>query len=959
MYPPVTSAALFRRLETLGRGDLLAKVLGLRGRVETYLQGIGATFAHFTSHAIDHSDQIVRELSSLLYEDAKDEESICVDLGAIEVYLLLLAAYLHDAGMVVTDEEKYAVLASPSWEEFATTHQGIADDVAHLQQELDAAPETATEPQLLFVRSLEQRLLLAEFFRAHHAERMRGVFSSALRVGDDYLEGDPSAIATLAAVCIGHGLNRAELGSEPTYPTRRDIFGEPVNVRFLAILLRLGDLLDMRYDRACPILQSIASPLPRSSGVHWSQYRRITNRVTSPSRIEIRAECQAAEEHRLLLDWCNWIVEEVREAPRLLASSALHARWQAPLATIGTGHETIQIVRAEGARYRAEDWRFTFDENEIVIRLVRDVHRHQFGFLQELLQNALDATRARAYSISKAEVPYPNLLDEETRSGLPLTVRLTVDGETVEAIEVADLGIGMTSDMVRNYFLQVGRSWYRSPDFDQKFNFWPTSRFGVGFLSVFAVSQDVEVTTRWHGDGPDQALWMRLPGPRNYLLFEDAHADAPGTSVVVHLNAPVGLVAVLRYLRATCVSNEFPIHIIALEDGKEVDLESLPLPDSDSEEEILLAEGLSYSVRRVPSTKPGVFGYLEFATVQQDGEAEDWSLGEAGMSALLATINPIAELPGFPRGWSATNGMSVAQFEPTFPDDGNRVRWKVDVRLPQEAQALGLDRREFGRQIFPTEDVESALMHHLEARETDSAYRARLMRRFADHAPSWAANVRCLPRFGGGNLTPNELFAAASFFVAFRATPYTRQVLTESDSAHVVAFVDDNALGSLVFPPAAVTRLTYGALQALKDGLRVGRVYEVSDDLFLVEFLKERDRSRRTVEFGVFPPGSTLIVLLELPTGHRVLNGSHPFIQAVQGIPDDYGAARQRILDQVTHPFSREDNLAATVFAVGQALGSSSLIEYAEILARPGGRRLYAQDLRRLPRHDVPPASAS
>ena len=154
MYPPVSAAALYGRLAVLDRPDLLAKVGELRERVASYLRGVSNTFGHCTSHAVDHSDQIVRELSNMLYTDPDDEASITVKLNATETYMLLLAAYLHDVGMVVTDAEKFRVLDSAAWTTFTSTNSEIASDVQRLQNALSAGATELTGPQELFVAAL-------------------------------------------------------------------------------------------------------------------------------------------------------------------------------------------------------------------------------------------------------------------------------------------------------------------------------------------------------------------------------------------------------------------------------------------------------------------------------------------------------------------------------------------------------------------------------------------------------------------------------------------------------------------------------------------------------------------------------------------------------------------------------------------------------------------------------------
>jgi len=38
-----------------------------------------------------------------------------VQLSAIEAYIIVAAAYLHDAGMVISDKEKIEIIQSPEW----------------------------------------------------------------------------------------------------------------------------------------------------------------------------------------------------------------------------------------------------------------------------------------------------------------------------------------------------------------------------------------------------------------------------------------------------------------------------------------------------------------------------------------------------------------------------------------------------------------------------------------------------------------------------------------------------------------------------------------------------------------------------------------------------------------------------------------------------------------------------
>src|SRR5688500_4881975 len=116
MQPSVEQTWLFRRLHEAGRKDLAASALRLRERVDTFLRGVHTTFPHYTSHAVDHYDEIVHQLSMLLEGGPASRA-----MTDIECYLLVCAAYLHDAGMVVTEEEKFKVLGSDDWSRFCAS----------------------------------------------------------------------------------------------------------------------------------------------------------------------------------------------------------------------------------------------------------------------------------------------------------------------------------------------------------------------------------------------------------------------------------------------------------------------------------------------------------------------------------------------------------------------------------------------------------------------------------------------------------------------------------------------------------------------------------------------------------------------------------------------------------------------------------------------------------------------
>ncbi|MDQ3818641.1 MAG: hypothetical protein M3362_13320, partial [Acidobacteriota bacterium] len=277
------------------------KALELRDAVQGWLNYIPETFPHYTRHTIQHSDEIILQVSKLLFKQDDPNQPV-IRLSAAEAYILMAAAYLHDAGMVSSDKDKLEIITSNNeWRNWVTGDGGGAKrwrEIENLRQE-----GNGDEPTRHFIADLQTRFLIAEFIRRSHHLRAADVIRQHQGHLGRFAFDDQMMQRTISDICVAHGLRTYELEDRERYPDRRDIQGYAVNVRLIAILLRLGDLLDMSYDRACPLLLNAANPLPADSYAHWTQYQRIVHRLTSPDKIEITAECQTQEEHRVLQDW--------------------------------------------------------------------------------------------------------------------------------------------------------------------------------------------------------------------------------------------------------------------------------------------------------------------------------------------------------------------------------------------------------------------------------------------------------------------------------------------------------------------------------------------------------------------------------------------------------------------------------------------------------------------------------
>jgi hypothetical protein len=672
------------------------KVLELREAVQGWLAYIPQTFPHYTRHTIEHSDRIIEQLSKLLFHD-DDVERPFIELSGIEAYVLCAAALLHDSGMVASDAEKRSILESSEWREWTSTGSGAERFAATDALRKGTSPADSSVRH--FLADVQLRFLLAEFIRVRHHERSGRFLSQHQQALGRFAFDDPLLARTISDVCIGHGLEQRSLDDSDAYPVVRDVHREKVNVRLMAILFRLGDLLDIESDRACPLLLNAASPIPSLSRAHWTQYQRIRHRVTTPETISIVAECVTQDEHRIFADWCNWIQSETEGATRLLQTSKYHSAWHPPRAVVAD-QGTIQIRPAPTATYVPTTWRLEFDEEQVLSRLIRDTYSDRLAFVRELLQNSIDATRCRLFvdlTARNCAMPiWPAEIASSELERYPIRVSLSEEQvlsdlsgetETFQVLTVDDCGIGMSRGIIEKYFLQIGRSFYASADFNRRFHFPPIGRFGIGFLSVFAVSDHVVVETHSSlaNDADASDLRLTLTGPRNYLLLENGSRNRPGTSVTLRLKEPIELKQLATAVEAWCRRVEFPVEL-----------------DMQGGRTTVHAEhaGQFTDEAVLPSEEDARFEVLAFpfVTSRLTGEVYVFSYTRAGRSSWVDAdwarysyrkSHPLAKVPVIPTTVLCENGID---YSVVSDHDGRHLEGSGSIAIRADYRGASLDK---------------------------------------------------------------------------------------------------------------------------------------------------------------------------------------------------------------------------------------------------------------------------
>jgi len=158
-------------------------------------------------------------------------------------------------------------------------------------------------------------------------------------------------------------------------------------------------------------------------------------------------------------------------------------------------------------------------------------------FLRELLQNSIDAIRMRHELLCKAEGS-PGVKD---LGYIEVLVENSSDGSM--SIVWKDNGIGMDEKSVRNFVAVIGRSYYRSYEFEQlNLAMDPISEFGIGLLTCFTVSNAIEIVTKRDQNifSDSKPLRVQIPSVDRHFRIEEIRPTditSPGTIIRLTINS--------------------------------------------------------------------------------------------------------------------------------------------------------------------------------------------------------------------------------------------------------------------------------------------------------------------------------------------------------------------------------------------------------------------------------------
>ncbi|HTN36932.1 MAG TPA: ATP-binding protein [Arachidicoccus sp.] len=484
----------------------------------------------FDIHDERHSEKLIENIEMLLGETAES-------LSAYELFLLQMAAFLHDCAMAPSDWEINTMKLTEGSNKFfqnefsikhdlktslkfPTARKVVIENKAHLYKEFNSdvknwmfSPRNEDElivylsfllieyqnyrngftDQLKKVKAKSQfddlnNFIRIDYIRATHHTRietyiknLEDLFSNAF---DQHSWGKKLA-SDLALICRSHGENPnfiEQLSTDAQY------YGsESANLQMVAMLLRMGDIIHFSYDRAPLDLRSSKLFKSEYSFQQWAIKANGVNYSIKNGKISFRAYCESPETYFKLHQYIDWIEIEIQNFFKY------QRQWKVNYIQnlqdrVDRGH----ILNDESSFLPQRGLSITLNQKKILELLMGvGLYKDKFACLRELYQNSMDAVKCMLSLNASNKISIKG----------KIIFSIQQEEEDVKYLCCVDNGIGMTKEIIENFLLKIGNSYYKSADFYKQQakwggNFTPTSQFGIGILSCFMIGDKIEIATK-------------------------------------------------------------------------------------------------------------------------------------------------------------------------------------------------------------------------------------------------------------------------------------------------------------------------------------------------------------------------------------------------------------------------------------------------------------------------------
>ncbi|OLN26105.1 HD domain-containing protein [Desulfosporosinus metallidurans] len=487
-------------------------------------------FSNYTQHDVDHSIM----LTNYMYDIIDD----ITQMNDLEITMMIYSALLHDIGMVVTDKEITRIRQDdPNIIEckYSVVLQALKDDKLALQE---------------CIRPIHAKRSAYHIANMDEEKQSWFVLPNSTNINFD---------EDMQKICQSHNESFQWLKTELEQDNYKGNYS--YNAQYIALLLRLSDLLDIDENRTPMHLYQLINP-EGFGDLEWRQHFIIANtpkiyinETTKQKVIRLYGESSDPKVHRKLLKYIDYINQELLDAINL--SDTFQNKKYAVLFKSNIEN------KIQTKTFTFSDFRLDLDYNAVTKLLMGEhIYGEKRYGLRELVQNSIDACmlmkevsqKHKDYQFEKYQ-PYINIIFNRDKKEVMIT----------------DNGVGMSLDILKKYFLNVGVSYYSSSEYKYKgYTYNPIGNYGIGFLSCFMLSSNVNVESKRYDD--QKLNKIELERNSEYIcLTQEQSTRMQGTDIILDLEQFAEVFPDVKktkeFIELNFVDCSIPIKILNYENG--------------------------------------------------------------------------------------------------------------------------------------------------------------------------------------------------------------------------------------------------------------------------------------------------------------------------------------------------------------------------------------------------------
>lgn len=482
------------------------------------LNAVSTLFPHYSLHDESHSTTIINNIVRVLGKEKIEK------LSAIDIWLILEASYCHDIGMVVSSDKLIEALKSKDFLYFFKEVQqdkknGLNEFALQFSIEEGKIKYNSSELNLEYHDGI--KFILAEFFRRTHSDRSKEIITNPngeLKLSSPRGVIPQRIFKILADICSSHTKNFEDVMKLPFSEVGIDI--ENSHPRFISCLLRIGDLLDLDNNRFSEVMLRTLSKIPIDTLNHKAKHLSIESFRVDNEIIDVRAKCFDYDTANVTQHWFNYLNSEI---------SQQMTTWNNIVPYKEFGYlPTIGSLKVELSNYDYIDGKkkpkFSVDTDK-AMELLRGagIYEGAYQCIREVLQNAVDATLLRIWLEYKDEkdldLSTPSSTDFiSIKDNFPILININeksvIGQDKVWEFNITDKGTGLsTYDL--GFLMNTGSSSKNKKRISliEEMPLWlrPSGIFGIGFQSIFMLTEQVKLETKSFFNEEFQIIELNSP----------------------------------------------------------------------------------------------------------------------------------------------------------------------------------------------------------------------------------------------------------------------------------------------------------------------------------------------------------------------------------------------------------------------------------------------------------------